>query len=375
MASGHSQFELLRQRRFAPFFATQLLGAFNDNVFRNATIVLITAQLGLSTDQASLYTNLAPALFILPFFLFSALAGQFAEKYEKTRLIRWIKLFEIVAMSVAAWGFYAHHASLLLVVLFLMGLHSTMFGPIKYSILPQALHAGRTRRRQRPGRDRHGAGDPVRHDPRRQPDAVARTRPGAMHRSRCWRSQWSATSPAARFPPRRRPRPTLRINWNVASRNLAHPEAVHAPARGVQLGAGHFVVLVLRHRADGAVAGVRADQPRRRQRAVPAGAGACSRSAPASARCCARSCRGARSRSAWCRWAHSASARSRSTCTSRGRAPAPVHGPGRRRLPAAPGQPARAVRPDDDRRVRRVSSWCRCSRWCRAARRSPSCRA
>ena len=77
MASGHSQFELLRQRRFAPFFATQLLGAFNDNVFRNATIVLITAQLGLSTDQASLYTNLAPALFILPFFLFSALAGQF----------------------------------------------------------------------------------------------------------------------------------------------------------------------------------------------------------------------------------------------------------------------------------------------------------
>jgi 1-acyl-sn-glycerol-3-phosphate acyltransferase len=141
MASGqHSQFSLLRQRRFAPFFATQLLGAFNDNVFRNATIVLITSQLGLSTDQASLYTNLAPALFILPFFLFSALAGQFAEKYEKTRLIRWIKLFEIVAMSIAAWGFYAHHVSLLLVVLFLMGLHSTMFGPIKYSILPQALH-------------------------------------------------------------------------------------------------------------------------------------------------------------------------------------------------------------------------------------------
>jgi 1-acyl-sn-glycerol-3-phosphate acyltransferase len=140
MGSGHSQFALLRQRRFAPFFATQLLGAFNDNVFRNATIVLITAQLGLSTAQASLYTNLAPALFILPFFLFSALAGQLAEKYEKTRLIRWIKLFEIGAMAVAAWGFYAHHASLLLVVLFLMGLHSTMFGPIKYSILPQALH-------------------------------------------------------------------------------------------------------------------------------------------------------------------------------------------------------------------------------------------
>jgi 1-acyl-sn-glycerol-3-phosphate acyltransferase len=137
----HSQFALLRQRRFAPFFMTQLLGAFNDNVFRNATIVLIVSQLGLGTSQASLYTNLAPALFILPFFLFSALAGQFAEKYEKTRLIRWIKLFEIVAMAIAAWGFYAHHAMLLLVVLFLMGLHSTLFGPIKYSILPQMLHA------------------------------------------------------------------------------------------------------------------------------------------------------------------------------------------------------------------------------------------
>ena len=138
--AGHNQFDLLKQRRFLPFFAVQSLGAFNDNVFRNATIVLITSQLGLDLAQQATYTNLAPALFILPFFLFSALAGQFAEKYEKTRLIRWIKLFEIAAMSVAAWGFYAHHASLLLVVLFLMGLHSTMFGPIKYSILPQALH-------------------------------------------------------------------------------------------------------------------------------------------------------------------------------------------------------------------------------------------
>lgn len=140
MAQGHSQFALLGQRRFGPFFATQLLGAFNDNVFRNATIVLVTSQLGLSTQQAGLYTNLAPGLFILPFFLFSALAGQLAEKHEKARLIRWIKLFEIAAMAIAAWGFFAHHALLLMVVLFLMGVHSTLFGPIKYSILPQALH-------------------------------------------------------------------------------------------------------------------------------------------------------------------------------------------------------------------------------------------
>ena len=136
---AHNQFSLLGSRRFAPFFLTQLLGAFNDNVFRNATLVLITAYMGLSQAQQSLYTNLAPALFILPFFFFSATAGQLAEKYEKTRIIRAVKLFEIVVMSIAAWGFYAHHASLLLVVLFLMGLHSTVFGPIKYSILPQAL--------------------------------------------------------------------------------------------------------------------------------------------------------------------------------------------------------------------------------------------
>jgi 1-acyl-sn-glycerol-3-phosphate acyltransferase len=136
---AHNQFQLLGQRRFLPFFVTQLLGAFNDNVFRNATLVLITALMGLSQQQQSTYTNLAPALFILPFFFFSATAGQLAEKYEKTRIIRAVKLFEIVAMAIAAYGFYSHRAGLLLVVLFMMGLHSTVFGPIKYSILPQAL--------------------------------------------------------------------------------------------------------------------------------------------------------------------------------------------------------------------------------------------
>jgi 1-acyl-sn-glycerol-3-phosphate acyltransferase len=136
---AHNQFQLLGQRRFLPFFLTQLLGAFNDNVFRNATLVLITALMGLSQQMQSTYTNLAPALFILPFFFFSATAGQLAEKYEKTVIIKGVKLFEIVAMSIAAYGFYTHHASLLLVVLFMMGMHSTVFGPIKYSILPQAL--------------------------------------------------------------------------------------------------------------------------------------------------------------------------------------------------------------------------------------------
>jgi 1-acyl-sn-glycerol-3-phosphate acyltransferase len=137
-----SPFRLLGTRRFAPFFAVQSLAAFNDNAFRNATIVLVGIQLGLTTRQIEFYSNLAPALFILPFFLFSPSAGQLAEKYEKHTLIRWVKVFEIVAMCIAAWGFYARSPLLLFVVLFLMGLHSTVFGPIKYAILPQVLERG-----------------------------------------------------------------------------------------------------------------------------------------------------------------------------------------------------------------------------------------
>ncbi len=137
--SGSSQFQLLRTRRFAPFFATQALGAFNDNAFRQAMIVLVAFHLGFSDQQVGFYANLAPALFILPFFLFSASAGQLAEKFEKTRLIRLVKLLEIAAMALAAWAFHARNVPLLFGVLFLMGLHSTLFGPIKYAILPQAL--------------------------------------------------------------------------------------------------------------------------------------------------------------------------------------------------------------------------------------------
>lgn len=136
-----SQFALLGRRRFAPFFWTQALGAFNDSAFRNAMVMLAAFQMGLSDRDVGLYTNLAPALFILPFFLFSATAGQLAEKFEKTRIIRYVKLFEIAAMVLAAYGFIDHHLSLLLVVLFMMGVHSTVFGPIKYAILPQALQA------------------------------------------------------------------------------------------------------------------------------------------------------------------------------------------------------------------------------------------
>jgi 1-acyl-sn-glycerol-3-phosphate acyltransferase len=137
--AGHNQFELLRTRRFAPFFATQALGAFNDNAFRQALVVLVGFHMGLDESAVGFYSSIAPALFILPFFLFSASAGQLAEKYEKTRIIRFVKLFEIAAMVLAAIAFHAHSIWLMLTVLFLMGLHSTLFGPIKYAILPQAL--------------------------------------------------------------------------------------------------------------------------------------------------------------------------------------------------------------------------------------------
>ncbi len=136
--SSHSQFALLKQRRFAPFFAVQALGAFNDNVYRQAVIGLLF-YLGVSAEERTLYTNLAPALFILPYFLFSSLAGQIAEKLEKSKLIRITTVMEIVIMSVAAIGFLTQNMVVLLVALFATGVQSTLFGPVKYSILPSVL--------------------------------------------------------------------------------------------------------------------------------------------------------------------------------------------------------------------------------------------
>ena len=135
---AYNQFELLRQRRFLPFFVVQSLGAFNDNVYRQAIIGLLF-WLGVNEQQKTLYTNLAPALFILPFFLFSATAGQIAEKLEKSRLIRITTAMEIAIMSVAAAGFLLQNMPLLLVALFGTGVQSTLFGPVKYSILPSVL--------------------------------------------------------------------------------------------------------------------------------------------------------------------------------------------------------------------------------------------
>jgi len=135
-----SQFGLLKARRFAPFFGTQFLGAFNDNLFKNALIVLLTFQAASWTAIApEVLTNLAAGIFILPFFLFSATAGQLADKYDKAKLARLVKLLEIVIMGVALLGFSTHSLEVLLTALFLLGLHSTLFGPVKYAILPQHL--------------------------------------------------------------------------------------------------------------------------------------------------------------------------------------------------------------------------------------------
>ena len=136
-----SQFSLLRSRRFGPFFATQTLGAFNDNVYKNALVILVTFGIaGLAQDEVNFYVNLAGGLFILPFFLFSATAGQIAEKLEKSRLIRAIKLAEIGIMGLGALALYLSNLPLLLGALFLMGAQSALFGPVKYSILPQVLN-------------------------------------------------------------------------------------------------------------------------------------------------------------------------------------------------------------------------------------------
>lgn len=130
--------ELLLSKRFTPFFITQFLGAFNDNLFKQGLITLISFG-AISLLPANTLNNIAALAFIAPFFLFSALAGQIADKFDKDYLMRRIKLTEIIIMSLAAIGFMTQNIYWLLFVLFLMGAQSTFFGPIKYSIIPQHL--------------------------------------------------------------------------------------------------------------------------------------------------------------------------------------------------------------------------------------------
>nr|WP_319566762.1 MFS transporter [uncultured Rhodoferax sp.] len=134
-----NQFALLKQRRFAPFFWTQFAGAANDNLFKFAFTVMVTYQLSVGWLPPAMAGLVIGALFILPFLLFSATAGQLTDKFDKTAMIRFVKNLEIGIMALAAWGFMADNVLVLLGCTFLMGLHSTLFGPVKFAYLPQVL--------------------------------------------------------------------------------------------------------------------------------------------------------------------------------------------------------------------------------------------
>jgi len=135
-----NQFALLRQRRFAPFFWTQFAGAANDNLFKFAFTVMVTYQLSVGWLPPAMAGLVIGALFILPFLLFSATAGQLTDKYDKTVMIRFVKNLEIAIMAIAAFGFMNDQVAVLLLCTFLMGVHSTLFGPVKFALLPQVLN-------------------------------------------------------------------------------------------------------------------------------------------------------------------------------------------------------------------------------------------
>ena len=131
---------LLSTRRFLPMFITQFFGALNDNVYKQALLLVITyGWINQQAADVSTLNNLAALLFILPYFIFSATAGQIADKFERSQLIRGIKVLEIVIMLIGSAGFLLGNLWLLLLALFMMGTHSTFFGPIKYAILPEIL--------------------------------------------------------------------------------------------------------------------------------------------------------------------------------------------------------------------------------------------
>jgi 1-acyl-sn-glycerol-3-phosphate acyltransferase len=132
--------KLLSTRRFRPFFLTQLLGAFNDNLYKNGLTIFIAFQVAsVSQEESNTLVNIAAALFILPFFLFSPIAGQLADKHEKSMLIRRIKILEIGIMLLGAVAFVLESPEMLVGILFLMGTQSALFGPVKYSLMPEAL--------------------------------------------------------------------------------------------------------------------------------------------------------------------------------------------------------------------------------------------
>ncbi len=130
---------LLKTRRFLPLFLTQFLGALNDNIFKNALVIYIAYSGIVNADNSEVMVTLVALIFILPFFLFSALAGQFADKCDRAKIARIVKAIEIFIMTLAVLAFYLHNVYLLYLALFLMGSQSAFFGPVKYAIIPQLM--------------------------------------------------------------------------------------------------------------------------------------------------------------------------------------------------------------------------------------------
>ena len=141
--SSSSQFSLLGQRRFAPFFWTQFGGACNDNVFKYSFTLLVTFEASsYSSLDPSVAVNLIAAAFIIPYVLFSATSGQLADRSDLARLMQAVKVIEVAVMALGAYGFYRHSFAILFACVVLMGLHSTLFGPAKYAYLPRHLDPG-----------------------------------------------------------------------------------------------------------------------------------------------------------------------------------------------------------------------------------------
>jgi MFS family permease len=299
-----NQFALLRQRRFAPFFWTQFSGAANDNLFKFAFTVMVTYQLSVSWLPPAMAGLVIGALFILPFLLFSATSGQLTDKYDKTRMIRFVKNLEIAIMLLAAWGFMRQRAGAAGCT-FLMGVHSTLFGPVKFAYMPQVL----SERELTGGNGMVEMGTFVAILLGNVAGGLLVAMPGIGHTTWpwpvcCWR--WPGGGCGAVHPPGAGHRPGPHHQLEPLHRDLAQPEAGARQHRGVPLAAGHQLDVVFWRgvfepvpqlcqrgaawqRAGGLAAAGGVFHRHRHRLAAVRGAE-----------------RAAMSRSAWCRWAPSA---------------------------------------------------------------------
>ena len=299
-----NQFALLGQRRFAPFFWTQFIGAGNDNLFKFAFTVLVTYKVQVSWLSPQLAGLVIGALFILPFLLFSATSGQLTDKYDKTRVIQLVKSLEIAIMLLAAWGFWATNVPVLLACVFLMGLHSTLFGPVKFAYLPQ--HLGERELTGGNGMVEMGTFVAILLGQVAGGLLVGIPEVGRHYVAiGCVAVALLGRLTAQYVPPSPSTDPGLKINWNPVTetwRNLKLANqnvAVFRSLLGISwmwfFGAAFLSLF-----------------PAFAKRCCTATSRSrrccwwCSRSASAPARCCARWCRAGMSRSAWCRSARSA---------------------------------------------------------------------